>query len=362
MSLIVDALKRAQEGAARRLPPLSASRSPLPGLAASRDHSGRIWRVIGGLIAVAAVAGVGAWLISGRLVRENPRTPALAPPLLVVETLPPTSTPTPSNPPEATGGPASETAAGARGTANPRSSRAGVPRRIGGRAPATPVPSLSPPAAAQPSVVAPPSPAAAPAVEVHVDRTKQGAEAMAAGLGDQQRGDLARAIEQYRRGIEADPRNPGLFNNLGIALRQSGRVDEAVEAFDAALKLDPKYEKALNNLGVTRYQQGRYEAAIDLFRQAIRVNPSNAESYVNLGVIYLPAGRWDDALAAFQQAMQYDPRSAEAHYNLALLWERRGDRDRAQEHYEKFVELAGTQHADLVARVKEHLRQFERRR
>lgn len=348
MSLIVDALRRAQEGAARRLPPLAGHgvRSPFPGLGLPSDRRRGRWRTMTILLVVAGVAGTGVWFVRDYVVRQTPRA-ATAPRLLVVE---PVATPGSAEVPSAA---AAEEAAAAPNPPPPRT--AGRARRP------SPLPSARPavvPARAPGS----PAPATPPTVEVHVFQVQQGAEALSAGLNEHQRGDLPKAIEQYRRGIESDPRNPGLFNNLGLALKQNGSLDEAAQAFEAAMKLDPKYEKALNNLGVTRYQQGRFEEAIDLFKQAIRINPGNAQSYVNLGIIYLPAGRSDEAFSVFQDALRYDPRSPEAHYNLGLLWERRGDRDRAQQHYEKFVELAGSPHQALVARVKDYLRQFERRR
>ena len=345
MSLIVDALRRAQDGASRRLPPLAGARSPLPGLAMSRRRSGTVRTI--GLFAAAAVIVAGAWFGRGYLLQPRRVTPVpLAPPLLVVDAVPlPAAVPVP--PPETQAPEPEEPAAPVRQPVR----RAAAPRPV--------IPPILPSAPAVPSraAVAP-----SPVVEIRVDRTKLAEDSMAAGIISQQRGDLADAIEQYRHGIAVDPRNAGLHNNLGIALRQSGRLDEAVQSFEMALQIDAKYEKALNNLGVSRYQQGQYAAAIDLFKQAIRVNPANAESHVNLGVIYLPAGRFDDALGEFQEALRYDPRSAEANYNLALLWERRGDQDRARPYYERFVELAGSQHADLAARVKERLQQFDRRR
>lgn len=197
-------------------------------------------------------------------------------------------------------------------------------------------------------------------VRVHPEPAKEAVEMLAAGLKDQQAGQTARAIEEYRRGIRIDGRNAGLYNNLGVALRESGQLDEAIEAFKAALNIDPKYEKALNNLGVSRYQQGQYAEAIDLFNQALRINPANVESSINTGMIYFLAQRWDEALTAFQQALRYDPRSAEAHYNLGLLWEKHGDQEKALKDYRKFVELAAPQHAQLAARVSDHIRQMER--
>jgi tetratricopeptide (TPR) repeat protein len=86
------------------------------------------------------------------------------------------------------------------------------------------------------------------------------------------------------------------------------------------------------------------------------------ESYVNLGIIYFQAGRWDEAFGVFQDGLRYDPRSPEANYNLGLLWERRGDAERAKLHYERFLTAAGVQHQELAARVRDHLRDYDKRR
>lgn len=358
MSLIVDALKRAQEGAARRLPPLAGRgvRSPFPGLGLPSDRRGSRWRLAAASLLVLGLAGTGIWFARDYVIRQTPR--ATAPRVIVTE---PVVIPGDAERPGAV--PAEPATADAAGVAAP--GRDAAASRSAGRPRRPSPPPLVSTAPAVPLLRAPIPPTAPPTpatVQLRVFEVEQGGEALSAGLGEHQRGDLPKAIEQYRRGIESDPRNPGLFNNLGLALKESGNLDEAAQAFAEALKLDPKYEKALNNLGVTRYEQGRFEDAIDYFKRAIGINPGNAQSYINLGIIYLPAGRSDEALSMFQDALRYDPRSPEAHYNLALLWERRGDRNRAQQYYEKFVELTGSSNPALAERVKDHLRQFETRR
>ena len=367
MSLIVDALKRAQEGTARRLPPLGGARgrSPLPGLQGGESmNPARMLKLAGGIVLV-VVLGLGTWIGTrtyfrprgARLIaRPTLNMPETAP-LLIVEAVP-------SAPAVATRPAAAAAGRGRPGTSAPAGADPGRPgttaRSVAPLRPPRLDADVAPvPIASAPSIAPPRTPAV---VEVHVNEVRDAEDALAAGLSHQRRGDWASAIEEYRRGIASDAKNPGLFNNLGIALKQTGRLDEAASAFEDALNLDAKYEKALNNLGVTRYQQGRFEQAIDLFKQAIRINPANVESYVNLGIIYLPAGRWDEAFSVFQDALRYDPRSPEANYNLGLLWERRGDAERAKQHYERFVTVAGTQHQDLAARVKDHLKEFDKRR
>lgn len=420
MSLIVQALKRAQEGASRRLPPLSGHQSPgpYPGRTSPLDGGRRLRTPI--VIGVAvAVVGAGLWAARGSMMRAPVAMPA--PPLFVVEPLVraapaaaksaseagtsieevraallaaqplETVVPIEKDAAVAVERNVAEPSAASRGPA-PTAGRSTKPAENRGWAPRPPVTTLvdrvpiqtgattspidvpvsRPVPAAERPISRPPAPSAAPAlreaavreasavVKVHAEPAKESAEALAAGLRDQQGGQTAKAIDEYQRGLRADARNPGLHNNLGVALRDSGRLDEAIEAFQAALNIDPKYEKALNNLGVSRYQQGNYAEAVDLFSQALRINPANVESSINLGMIYFLAQRWDEALSAFQQALKYNPRSAEAHYNLGLLWERHGDAERALQAYRKFIELAGVAHAPLAARVSEHIRLMER--
>lgn len=390
MSLIADALKKAQQGAVRSLPPFSLKR-PASGLPPwGGGAPGR--RLV---VLVGAVGMVGVLLIGGLyLMRpKSAQTRAPARPLLALEPGSPQAssgaTPSaraPARPPAPAGTSAPKSEAGTSISEvraaleidpeqRPRPSAEGQPAKPAARVdprreqalgrvkealqgeakPAAPAAPLAPAAPAEPS----PAP---PVLEVHPEGGKEAAKFFAAALRYQQEGQLARAIEEYEKSIAADPRNPAAYNNLGVALKESGRLDLAIEAFEKCLALDPKYEKALNNLGVIRYRKGQYEAAIDLFKQALRINPTNVESYTNLGIIYLQAQRHDDALEAFQQALRYDPRLAEAHYNLGLLWERRGHREQAQRHYQKFVELASERHAPLVARVKERLQVLTRGR
>lgn len=412
MSLIVQALKRAQEGATRRLPPFAGpqTRGPFPAPTDPSEGNPRTTRIVWiglAVVAVAVVGGVAVRLTGGSFARPVPKT---LPPLFVVEPLVrsapaaakaaseagtsieevraallaaqplETSNPRPQEVEEPRVNEPALARAGPRSTKPPETSGWAARRQPAPVDPGTPVraeasappvdvpmsrPSPRPPPVEVPTFrPSPPPPASSAArdggaiVRVHAEPAKEAGEALAAGLRDQQGGQTAQAIEEYRRGIRADSRNPGLHNNLGVALRDSGRLDEAIEAFQTALNIDPKYEKALNNLGVSRYQQGNYAEAVDLFSQALRINPANVESSINIGMIYFLAQRWDEALAAFQQALKYNPRSAEAHYNLGLFWERQGDHEKAVQAYRKFIELAGAAHAPLAARVTEHVRQL----
>jgi tetratricopeptide (TPR) repeat protein len=401
VSLIVEALKKAQQGAARTLPPFSFKRpaSGLPGGGWGEPPGRRLAIVAGSLAFVAVVVIAGLYLVRSKRVEVT----APVRPLVVVEqTLPAAGVPTPPAPvpaqpatPGQIRAPASPPDVSARTPAaraekdttipevraaleakketpvvparrdDPRReealSRVKAALQSEARQAETAGPSGAPAAEArvQAAVQAPATP---PIIEIRPEGSTGAAKFFADALRYQQQGQLARAIEAYEKSIREDPRNAATFNNLGVALNESGEIDQAIGAFEKALALDPKYEKALNNLGVIRYRKGQFDEALDLFKQALRVNPVNAESYTNLGIIYFQAQRDDDALEAFQQALRHDPKLAEAHYNLGVLWERRAHRENAQRHYQKFVELSSERHGPLVARVRERLQFLARGR
>jgi tetratricopeptide (TPR) repeat protein len=52
----------------------------------------------------------------------------------------------------------------------------------------------------------------------------------------------------YRRAIEANPRNPLLYNRLAVVYAETGQLNEAREALQQALQLDPEFELARENL------------------------------------------------------------------------------------------------------------------
>ena len=410
MSLIADALKRAQRGGIGRRLPLPSMGSPRSQKGAPASPARRMLFLVGFMAAGGAIFIGGISLLTPS--RKGASLRVAQPPPLILEETRPTSEVAQKNtepqPKEARPKPKDDSTITDVLAAlqsqpedeprltKPREARAGEPQtpkksdsrreialqrakealedntppaRPGGAsaAPSPPAASAPAPGSAPGTAVAKAEPTrAAPApppamLEVH----SSGKDAMrffTEGVRYQREGRYAQAIEAYEKTVSTDPGYLEAYNNLGVLLKETGRLDQAVEALQRALALDPKYEKALNNLGVARYLKGQYEEAVSLFRRAILINPENVESYTNLGIIYLLAERLEEARSAFERALQLDPKHAETHYNLALLYERRGIWPKALAHYRRFIELAGPKHAASVAKVQERLRILAERR
>ena len=80
------------------------------------------------------------------------------------------------------------------------------------------------------------------------------------GYATQHMGDVDRAIDAYRNGLELDPLEPVLANNLALALMVKARWKEAAEWARTALTLRPGFAEARFNLGRLDLQAGDFAA------------------------------------------------------------------------------------------------------
>lgn len=75
----------------------------------------------------------------------------------------------------------------------------------------------------------------------------------------------ASAIAAFRLGIEQDPSNVELINNLGFALYKSGQLNPAKEQIELSLLYSPKRASAWVNLGDIYFKEGSDTNAIDAY-------------------------------------------------------------------------------------------------
>lgn len=174
---------------------------------------------------------------------------------------------------------------------------------------------------------------------------------MEAALEAHRSGDLAGAVGLYRSALEVRPDDATLWNNLGTAYRGLGDVDEALSALRSAVAADPSYAPAWSNLGLVLDSEGRDGEAIEAYREALRRDPTNIGAKVNLANKYQAMGMRDEARALLQGALRDDPALPEAHYALARVEEEEGNVSEAIRHYRLFLELGRGRFPALETRV-----------
>ncbi len=105
-----------------------------------------------------------------------------------------------------------------------------------------------------------------------------------------QRGQFAKAIDEYKRVLAADPRDVRTRLKLIDLYSRAGRRREAVQE---CLQVAEAYS-----------EQGFYLKAIAVYKQAVRVEPDNPQLHRNMAEMYAKQGLTGDALAAFKAAAE----------------------------------------------------------
>jgi len=132
------------------------------------------------------------------------------------------------------------------------------------------------------------------------------------------RGELGKAMKQYREALRVKPTFVEAHYNLGTVMLKRGELVEAMKHYREALRINPAYVDAHNNLGTAMLKRGELGKAMKHYREALRINPASVEAHYNLGNAMLKRGELGEAMKHFREALQINPAYAEAHNNLGV--------------------------------------------
>jgi tetratricopeptide (TPR) repeat protein len=86
------------------------------------------------------------------------------------------------------------------------------------------------------------------------------------------------AIQSYKRGIEIDPRQPWIHNNLGLVYLKKKMYPQAEAEFFEELKYHPDYSDVFYNLGLLYKGMGLRTKATRMWERALTLNPNNQDA------------------------------------------------------------------------------------
>jgi protein O-GlcNAc transferase len=162
-----------------------------------------------------------------------------------------------------------------------------------------------------------------------------------------------------RRGLKKRPKEFGLHNVLGVALRSQGRFAEALASFETAIKLDPKNVGSLGNAGNVCLDMGQGARAAEYFAKVVRLQPRSAELNRLLGVAYRQSGDFEKAKRQAEIARQLEPTQVSHWIDLAGLHDETGQKEQAIEIIARAIEKFGLRPSLLEARTKLYRRAGE---
>jgi len=88
------------------------------------------------------------------------------------------------------------------------------------------------------------------------------------------------------------------------------------------------------------YKKGELEKAIEQFKIANKLKPKDDESLVELATVLFDLGNDIDAILKLTQAVTINPKNSQALLLLGNIYYARGDKDKAVNYYQKFLQIS----------------------
>lgn len=169
--------------------------------------------------------------------------------------------------------------------------------------------------------------AAEDAAEPDAALPEEASAAVQQGRAEMRKGNWKAGADELKRLLKARPRDPALWNDLGVCHINLKDWPAAEQAFGQAIKADPNYVKAHYNLGVLASRRSQPDEAIAHYRHVLKLNPNYHDALYNLGTVLLKQDKLDEAEAAFQRLVRATraARFHRAYYNLGLAKAQRND-------------------------------------
>jgi serine/threonine protein kinase/tetratricopeptide (TPR) repeat protein len=152
-------------------------------------------------------------------------------------------------------------------------------------------------------------------------------------------GDLEGAVGCYEAALGLDPNYAAAHLHLGDTLVLKKDPDRAIREYEAAVHIDPTLASAHNNLGYLLYVKHDLEGAIRELQTAVALKPRFARAHNNLGMALHDKHDLEGALRAFQAAVAIEPQDAKAHSNLGNVLHERGDWESAVREFRAALQI-----------------------
>ena len=162
-----------------------------------------------------------------------------------------------------------------------------------------------------------------------------------------QRGAAHHSLEKYEEAIadyqelalKLNPKEAGIFNNLGITKAAMDDIEGAIESYSKAIELEPKSVSAYLNRSSARQMLHDLDGAIEDCDAIIKIRPHYAPAYLNRGLSKFEKEDFAGALRDYDECIKLDPKSGLAFNNRGIVKQKLGDDAGAIMDYDMAISL-----------------------
>ena len=147
-----------------------------------------------------------------------------------------------------------------------------------------------------------------------------------------------KAIEEYQKALQVDPKSRSTLLALGSVSVLAGKYDKAEEYTQSLIQIEPSYP-AYKNMAIILANQSRFEEAVDFYKKALEFSPTSYGGWYQLGLVYAALQHYPEAIDAYQNTLKYNPAYSDAYLGLGSAYFKSGDKAKALEQVSKLKGL-----------------------
>ena len=162
------------------------------------------------------------------------------------------------------------------------------------------------------------------------------------GMYYQLKDELGQAIDAYETVLQMDPNQTGARALLILAHLRKKDFEAAITEANRGQELEPENPMYTNLLGVAYGMQDNSSQAERLFGGAIAQKSEFLAPRYNLAALYLSTGRPQKAEEEYQKILEVKPKNLKALMGLGQIYEREAQYDKALEVYQRAAQISKT--------------------
>jgi protein O-mannosyl-transferase len=156
------------------------------------------------------------------------------------------------------------------------------------------------------------------------------------------------AKQEFRKAMTINPYFHYCYYNIGLIWEKLGQPDSAIVYQQKTINLKPDNSMAQymakGALGLVYGKlKGDFERAIPLLKEALANKPDDVGYHENLGICYAMKGDYDNSIKEFETSFKFKTElkkeDARIFMNLALSWQNKGNKQKADEYFQKAFQL-----------------------
>ena len=138
----------------------------------------------------------------------------------------------------------------------------------------------------------------------------------------------SKSLTYYEKAI-ALKKNYKDYFHMGLVYEEKNDLKKAKEIYKKSIQINENYASAKFNLGTIYLNEEKYSEALKLFNQVSVLSPKLVANHINAGKCYVAIGQDEKAYEQFQKALKYDQNLPTALIELAKYWKNKGVMDKA---------------------------------